>query len=138
LEDYRNSFVNIALPFITQSDPIKPDKGKYYDIEYSIWDRIDIDLGKDITMQEFFDYCEKKLKLYITMLSCGTTIIYTFYSKVDVIKRRKGMKMSEVIEEVNEKKLPLNQKYIILEACVNDENENDLEIPSIRYKFRGF
>jgi ubiquitin-activating enzyme E1 len=136
LEDYRNSFVNLGLPFITQSDPIKPDKGKYYETEYSIWDRIEVDLGKDITMKEFIEYFEKTLRLGITMISSGSTIIYTFYSKPDVIQKRMKMKLSNVLEEVSEKPLPPKQKFIIFEACVTDENEEDVEIPSIRYKFR--
>lgn len=39
VEEYRNTFVNIALPFITQSDPVKPPTQKYGETEWTLWDR---------------------------------------------------------------------------------------------------
>jgi len=104
LEDYKNSFVNIALPFVTQSEPVQPTKEKYYDVEWSLWDRFDVDLGRDITLSEFMDYFKKKHKFVVTMLSCGTAVIYSFFTDRKQIEERKKKKLSKLVEEMSKKK----------------------------------
>ncbi|CAG8708429.1 13105_t:CDS:2, partial [Acaulospora colombiana] len=54
LDDYRNGFVNLALPFFGFSEPIAMPVYKYHDKEWSLWDRFDIE--GDLTLQEFLNY----------------------------------------------------------------------------------
>merc|ERR1719414_1439487 len=39
VELFKNGFANLALPFITFSDPIEAPKAKYYEKEWTLWDR---------------------------------------------------------------------------------------------------
>ena len=36
---YKNGFANLALPFVTFSDPIEAPRAKYYEKEWTLWDR---------------------------------------------------------------------------------------------------
>jgi ubiquitin-activating enzyme E1 len=51
LEQYRNTFINLALPVFQQSDPVAPKKAKFGDVDVNLWTRIDIKLG-DVTLGE--------------------------------------------------------------------------------------
>jgi ubiquitin-activating enzyme E1 len=54
IEKYKNAFANLALPFIAFSEPMRVPKQKYYEVEFSIWDRFE--LQGEMTLQEFIDY----------------------------------------------------------------------------------
>ena len=59
IEQYKNGFINLALPFIGFSEPIKSPEGKYNNKKFDqIWDRFE--LNGDITLQELLDHFEKK------------------------------------------------------------------------------
>ena len=78
-EKYKNGFANLALPFFTFSEPLLAPKQKYYETEWTLWDRFEINAvkpdGKEMTLKEFMDYFQNDLKLEITMLSQGASML---------------------------------------------------------------
>ena len=81
IEQYKNGFVNLALPFFGFSEPIASPKGKYTGPNGEVtidklWDRFETN---DVTLQEFLDDFEKK-GLTISMISSGVSLLYaSFY-----------------------------------------------------------
>ena len=90
VEKYKNAFLNLALPFFAFSEPILAPKNKYYEVEWTLWDRYDVQ--GDITLQELLDLFEKEHKLEISMLSQGVCMLYAFFMPPDKRKERGAMK----------------------------------------------
>lgn len=131
IEWYKNGFVNLALPFFAFSEPIPPPKNKYYDTEFTLWDRFEID--GELTMKEFLEYFQNKYKLEITMLSQGVSMLYSFFMQKAKKEERMGLMMSEVVKKVSKKKIPPHVRALVLEICCNDTDGEDVEVPYIKY-----
>eukprot|EP01007_Sphenomonas_quadrangularis_P000835 NODE_168_length_1941_cov_75.507400_g126_i0.p1 GENE.NODE_168_length_1941_cov_75.507400_g126_i0~~NODE_168_length_1941_cov_75.507400_g126_i0.p1 ORF type:complete len:617 (-),score=283.06 NODE_168_length_1941_cov_75.507400_g126_i0:90-1910(-) len=133
---YRNAFVNLALPFIAFSDPIEAPKTTYGEGKtWTLWDRFDLDLGRDITLQEFIDFFMKEHKLEVSMVSCGSSILCSFFADKRKLAERLKKPLSAVVEEVTKQPLPKEQRFINLEICCTYEEE-DVDVPYVRYRFR--
>jgi ubiquitin-activating enzyme E1 len=141
IDSYKNAFVNLAIPFMTVSEPQPPSttttvvKGKEW--KWTAWDSVDVNLGKDITMAEFMEYFKKEYNLEISMLSQGVAILYSFFANKQKVAERLKMTMSEVVVDVTKKVLPENQLFLIFEIIANDiDTDEEVELPYIKYRFR--
>lgn len=137
LENFKNGFVNLALPLFTFSEPIEPKltatniRGE--DFNWTAWDRIDVNIG-DVTLREFLEFFNEQYDCEISMLSYGATILYAMYSAKSRSKERMAMKMTQLIETVTKKPVDPTLKYFILEVCAADAEDEDLELPYIRFR----
>ncbi|XP_038066998.1 ubiquitin-like modifier-activating enzyme 1 isoform X2 [Patiria miniata] len=140
LESYKNGFINLALPFFGFSEPIQASKQKYNEIEFSLWDRIEVQGlkadGSEMTLSAFLDYFQKDLKLEITMMSQGVCMLYSFFMNQAKLKERLTYTISEVVTKVSKKKIPKHVRHLVLELCCNAADGEDVEVPYIRYTFR--
>ncbi|KAJ3012816.1 SPS-sensor component ptr3 [Thoreauomyces humboldtii] len=130
IEDYKNGFINLALPFFAFSEPIAAAKLKYHDKEFSLWDRFDVQ--GDVTLRELIDEFKTKHELEITMLSCGASMLYSFFMPKKKLEERLPMPLSKVCATIAKKDLPSHVRALVLEACVNDRDGEDVEVPYIR------
>jgi ubiquitin-activating enzyme E1 len=93
IEQYKNGFINLALPFFGFSEPIASPKGKYMghnNQEVTIdklWDRFEVE---DVTLQQFIDDFEKK-GLNVQMVSSGVSLLYASFYPPAKLKDRMGL-----------------------------------------------
>lgn len=132
---FKNSFVNLATPFIGCSEPLAPPKAKYGETEWTLWDRFDINEGRDVSLREFIDIFQNRHNLEITMISCGSSIIYSSFAPRAKVAERMPKPLSQVVQEVSKTTLPETTSFINLEVCCSYEDE-DTDVPYVRYKFR--
>jgi len=141
VDKFKNGFVNLALPFFGFSSPIEAPKNKYYDTEWTLWDRFEMEAvgetGEEMTMQEFIDYFKNKHKLEITMLSQGVCMLYSFFMQPAKRNERLKMPMSEVVKTVSKKDIEPWVGALVFELCCNDEDGEDVEVPYIKYNLPG-
>ncbi|KAJ3070096.1 hypothetical protein HDU98_006858 [Podochytrium sp. JEL0797] len=134
IEDYKNGFINLALPFFGFSEPVAVQKFKYHDKEWTLWDRFDIQ--GDLTLQQLLDHFKTEHELEITMLSSGVSMLYSFFMQKAKREERLGMTITQLIESISKKPVPAHVKAIVLEVCVNDREGEDVEVPYVKIVVR--
>jgi len=93
IEQYKNGFVNLALPFFGFSEPIASPKGTYMGSKGEVtidklWDRFEVE---DVTLQQFLNDFEE-IGLNIMMLSSGVSLLYASFYPPNKVKDRLAMK----------------------------------------------
>mmetsp|Transcript_15631 Transcript_15631/g.38518 ORF Transcript_15631/g.38518 Transcript_15631/m.38518 type:complete len:125 (+) Transcript_15631:39-413(+) len=124
---------------MTLSEPTPPAKTKCMlkgeEWNWTSWDSLDMNMG-NVTLGEFMDHFEKEYNLEISMLSHGVSILYSFFANKQKVAERKAMKMTEVITSITKKEFPPNQLFIILEVIANGPNDEECDLPYIKFRFR--
>jgi ubiquitin-activating enzyme E1 len=137
IEQFKNGFVNLALPFFGFSEPIASPKGVYKgksgDVTVDkLWDRFEVD---NVTLKELLAIFDAK-GLEISMLSSGVSLLYASFFGPDKLKERYPMKLSELVANISRKPIPEHQKNVIFEICADDQSGEDVEVPYIMMKLR--
>ncbi|ANB14591.1 E1 ubiquitin-activating protein UBA1 [Sugiyamaella lignohabitans] len=131
IEDFKNGFINLALPFFGFSEPIASAKIKYNDKEIDkIWGRFDVH-NKDITLKELIEHFKTEEGLEINMLSTGTTLLYASFHPASKKKERLGLKLRDLVEQVSKKPIPPHTETMIFEIVADDSEGEDVEVPFI-------
>ncbi|XP_061760453.1 ubiquitin-like modifier-activating enzyme 1 [Nerophis ophidion] len=140
LESFKNGFMNLSLPFFAFSEPIAARRHKYYEIEWTLWDRFEITglqpNGEEMTLQQFLSYFRNEHRLDITMLSQGVSMLYSFFMPPPKLRERLDLPMTEIVTKVSKKKLGKHVKALVFELCCNDLTDEDVEVPYVRYTIR--
>jgi ubiquitin-activating enzyme E1 len=136
LEDFRNGFCNLALPFFGFSEPIAPPVGTITEgWKWTLWDRFDI--KGPSTLRKLIDLFETEHKLELSMASCGSTMLYSFFMPKAKLDERMDVEIARLVETVTKKPLSENKKYLTLEVvCSRLSDGEDVDVPPIRYQFR--
>ncbi|KAJ2770047.1 E1 ubiquitin-activating protein [Coemansia nantahalensis] len=134
VDDYKNGFVNLALPFFGFSEPIAPAKIECCGEQFTEWDSIDFE--GDITVQELIDRISDKYSLAVSMISYGVSMLYSPFTSKAKAKARLQMRFSEVIADVTGKEIPAHIKWAPLVVCCDDADDEEVDLPEIRVKIR--
>lgn len=135
IEQYKNGFINLALPFFGFSEPIASPKVEYKGPDGKvtldkIWDRFEVE---DITLQELLDFFKAK-GLSVSMLSSGVSLLYASFFPAAKLKERYDLKLSKLVETISKKPIPSHQKEVIFEIVADDMDDEDVEVPYIKVK----
>ncbi|KRY23477.1 Ubiquitin-like modifier-activating enzyme 1 [Trichinella patagoniensis] len=136
LERFKNSFMNLALPFFGFAEPIRTPVKKFYDKEWTLWDCLE--LKGEMTLKEFLSYMKEKFNVEVTMLSQGVSMLFSFFLPPAKQQQRMNMKVTDLVESITGQKIPSYVNAIVLETMCTDEHGEDIELPYIKGIFSCF
>jgi ubiquitin-activating enzyme E1 len=124
IERYKNAFLNLALPFVTFSEPREAEKKKISaDISITLWDSWEVrDVG---TLDELIAYFDAKYKLVVTGVTYGAKMI--FMSFLPMHKKRRVQQMRELCGAP--------EPYVDLTIAFKDRSGNTVNGPAVRFWF---
>ncbi|KAM7527640.1 hypothetical protein LguiB_031050 [Lonicera macranthoides] len=131
VEDYRNTFANLALPLFSMAEPVPPKVIKHKDMSWTVWDRW---IVKDNpTLRELLQWLANKgLNAY--SISCGSCLLYN--SMFPRHKERMDKKMVDLARDVAKLELPPYRRHFDVVVACEDDEDNDIDIPQISIYFR--
>ncbi|KAG6331678.1 hypothetical protein ID866_7409 [Astraeus odoratus] len=129
IEDYKNGFINLALPFFGFSEPVVAKKSKFGNTEWTLWDRIEF--KNDPTLKEFIAWFRANHNLDVTMVSQGVSMLWSSFTDRKKSAERLPMKFSKLVEHVSKRPIPPHTKHLLVEVMLMDEEGEDVEVPFI-------
>jgi ubiquitin-activating enzyme E1 len=140
LSHYRNSTSNLAINSMTLAEPIGAPSRTYFTesgatIVWTLWDRLDVDEGRDLSVKELVDVIRRRfeVELFMMTLPSGKIIFSQF-----------GMKKADfnrAVSDVARDRGAMVDEGGIHHLCfvgTGTVNGVDADVPLIRYRFRGF
>ncbi|KAG1755957.1 hypothetical protein EDB19DRAFT_1663894 [Suillus lakei] len=132
LDDFKNGFINLALPFFGFSEPIAAAKNKFENTEWTLWDRLEF--KNDPTLKEFIAWFKTHHNLDVSMVSQGVSMLWSSFTDKKKSAERMPMKFSKLVEHVSKKPIPPHTKHLLVEVMLMDEEMEDVEVPFILIK----
>ncbi|KAL9712523.1 E1 ubiquitin-activating protein [Leucoagaricus gongylophorus] len=129
LDDYKNGFVNLALPFFGFSEPIAAPKKKYGETEWTLWDRFVFE--NNPTLHDIIDWFQTNHKLEVTMVSQGVSMLWSSFIGKKKSQERLPLKFSDLVELVSKRPILPHVRHLVTEIMVSDEEGEDVEVPFI-------
>ncbi|KAF7841934.1 ubiquitin-activating enzyme E1 1-like [Senna tora] len=131
LEDYRNTFANLALPLFSMAEPVPPKVIKHQDMSWTVWDRWILE--DNPTLRQLLDWLKGKgLNAY--SISCGSCLLYN--SMFPRHKDRMDKKIVDLAREVAKVELPPYRRHLDVVVACEDDEDNDIDIPQVSIYFR--
>ncbi|KAG7608331.1 Ubiquitin-activating enzyme E1 [Arabidopsis suecica] len=130
VEDYRNTFANLALPLFSMAEPVPPKVVKHQDQSWTVWDRWV--MRGNPTLRELLDWLkEKGLNAY--SISCGSSLLYN--SMFSRHRERMNRRVVDLARDVAGVELPAYRRHVDVVVACEDDNDADVDIPLVSVYF---
>ncbi|KAL3205780.1 hypothetical protein MRX96_040645 [Rhipicephalus microplus] len=130
---YRNSFVNLALPFFGFSEPVPPLFKKFRNQEYSFWNCLEIQ--GEMTLAQLLEYFRLEHELEVMSVSEGDHTLYD--ANTPPSQALMKIAVSKVVERVSKAEIDSGTLALTLQVAGRDTNSGEeVEVPQVRYLLR--
>jgi ubiquitin-activating enzyme E1 len=134
LENYRNAFMNLAVPFIAFAEPGITTKFKVGTREFTMWDSLEI--KGDCTVKELIKKLTNSLGYDVDMIVYGDKILDSFAHAPNFRAKRQKRLVSDLIKELTGEEIKTKMVKLFVELDFDDEDDGDnMEAPEIKFYF---
>lgn len=128
LEHFKNAFMNLALPQFVLCEPGAAPKRKLNSgLEFTLWDRLEVNGCQSTTLQQFIDMFKAQHKLEINMVVQGAKMIYMPY-----MPTHKKRLQEPLVKYAN---VTPDKNYVDLLVSFEGAEEDE-EAPPLRFYYR--
>ncbi|CAN4098493.1 unnamed protein product [Withania somnifera] len=121
LEDYRNTFSNLALPLFSMAEPVPPKVDKHNNMSWTIWDRELIQWLADKGLNAYNIS-------YGSCLLCNRMFVRH--------KERMDKKVVDLARDVAKVEISPYRRHLDVVIACEDNDDNDIDIPLVFVYFR--
>uniref|UniRef100_A0A131YPP4 Ubiquitin-activating enzyme E1 n=1 Tax=Rhipicephalus appendiculatus TaxID=34631 RepID=A0A131YPP4_RHIAP len=133
LELYKNSFVNLALPFVGFSEPLPPVKKKFRNRDFTFWNCIEVE--GELTLAQLIEHFRLVHEVDVISLMEGARTLYD--ADTSYPQNRMNLDVSEIVELVSKAKIDSGKSALMLQVMAKDLNSGaEVEVPEVRYVLR--
>lgn len=126
-EDFKNCFMNLALPYVIFSEPGPPEVTVIREgLSFSNWDKWVVKGTQDFKLKSFLKYFKDKYGFDVSIVVHGVKIVYV--PLLPGHSKRLEQKMTKLI------KAP-GKAYVDLTVSFEGDGDEDLPGPPVRYYF---
>ena len=129
LEDYKNTFLNLALALVAQSEPMSANINDVKNNKITVWDYYNV--NSDITVTELFNKLRDNYDVEVDTLSYGAKLILSpMTSPVQKMKRME-MNLSQILDEFD---IGISGNiYEFQIGCLMEDEDYDL--PNVKFHY---
>ena len=132
IERFKDTYINIALPFIAFSDPVAAKVTEVNNKKYTLWDTIKVE--KDKTLGEFIHEVSDEFGADVDSVFYGTSIVYaSFLGGKEENERKLKTMMSELLANHNPKLNKSEYQTLGVDVDFEDDEDAEKELPNIQY-----
>lgn len=126
IDQYRNYFVNLAIPLFTFSEPGNVTKTKVGKVEFSMWDSFKFN---DPTARELINHFKDKYKVSISSITADSYMLTSPFMSPGKLEERMNMKISHILKDITKKDPPSNPFVI---SVITDDDDDDINLPDCK------
>ena len=130
IENYKNSFINLALGFTLSSEPMPSNNFTIKNKEFTPWDYYD--LKEDITMDKLLEELSKYYDIEVDTVMFGSKMLLSPMTGFSQKTKRMRMKLSDLLLSFG---VELEDNVYELQIASLLSDEDDIDFPNIKFHY---
>lgn len=130
IEDYKNSFINLAINFTLLSEPMPSQKWQINEKDYTPWDYFVLE--DDINVSALLNILSSKYGTDVDTIMYGSKMLISPMTMGKKKKQRLEMKLSEILTSFS---VDVKQNVIYELQAASLMEDDDLELPNIKFHY---